>query len=243
MKAKKQRSERWQIVRLSRFGQGRESPGADSIDFRRLGSSMHRRDVLRLLATGAALQLAPGKMFSLAREVRLLVAEQDAPRSLNAHQFATVKTMAELIIPRTDTPGATDVGVAEFIDLLLTEWYDDKDRKSFVNGLDDVDARSNRLFGKTFVDCSPVQQSKILTILGEQMINEDDAEKTKAHDNRTDNTEGESDSIKFYPTLRNLTMTAFYTSEDGATGELHFEIVPGRFDGCARADHEGPGQP
>jgi hypothetical protein len=187
--------------------------------------------MLRLIATGAALQLAPANILALAREVRFLVQAQRAPRTLNAHQFATVRTMAELIIPRTDTPGATDVGVAEFIDLLLTEWYDEKDRKSFVDGLGDVDARANRLFEKSFVDCSPVEQSKILNILGEEMLKE-----------------GESDSLRFYPTLRNLTMTAYYTSEDGATDELHFEIVPGRFDGCAPmghegTDHEGPERP
>ena len=200
---------------------------------------MQRRDVLRLLATGAALQLAPGKVLALAREVRVLVAAQDAPRSLNAHQFATVRTMAELIIPRTDTPGATDVGVAEFVDLLLTEWYDEKDRKIFVDGLEDVAARANRLFGKSFVDCSPVEQSEILAILGEKMTEEDEAERMKAQAP----TDDESDSMKFYPTLRNLTLTAYYTSEAGATNELHFEIVPDRYDGCASTANEGPERP
>ena len=202
---------------------------------------MQRRDVLRLLATGAALQLAPGKAFALAREVRFLVQGQSAPRTLNAHQFATVRTMAELIIPRTDTPGATDVGVAEFIDLLLTEWYDEKDRKTFLDGLGDVDARANRQFGKSFVECSPAEQSKILIILGEIMVKEDEAQWAKDHASAQN--EGESEALKFYPTLRKLTMTAYYTSEDGATDELHFEIVPGRFDGCTPMDHKGPERP
>jgi hypothetical protein len=32
--------------------------------------------------------------------------------------------------------------------------------------------------------------------------------------------------------FRQLTLTAYYTSEAGATQELHFEMVPGDYNGC-----------
>lgn len=189
---------------------------------------MHRRDVLRLLATGTALQLAPGKLFALAREARALVADQPAPRSLNSHQYETVKTMAELIIPRTDTPGATDVGVADFIDLILTEWSDDGDRARFLDGISDVDSRSNNLFGKDFVACSPTGQSQILIDLGEAMTEQ--ASHAERFGRRA--FRGGSD---FYSMFRRFTLTAYYTSETGATKELGFEIIPDGYDGCAPA--------
>jgi len=72
---------------------------------------MNRREALRLLATGTALQLAPHNLLAVLREARRLVDTPAAPRTLNAHQDSTVKAMAELILPRTDTPGATHVGV------------------------------------------------------------------------------------------------------------------------------------
>ncbi|MFZ1138430.1 MAG: gluconate 2-dehydrogenase subunit 3 family protein, partial [Candidatus Sulfotelmatobacter sp.] len=100
---------------------------------------MDRREALRLLATGTALQLAPRNLLAVLREARTLLATQVALRSLNAHQDVTVKAMAELILPRTETPGAMDVGVSEFIDLMLTEWYDESDRTRFLNGLAEVD--------------------------------------------------------------------------------------------------------
>ncbi len=96
---------------------------------------MHRREVLRLLATGSLLQLAPSNLFAVLREAHSLIQSQAAPRTLNAHQQVTVKAMAEMIIPRTDTPGASDVGAAEFIDLILTEWYDEAERARFLSGL------------------------------------------------------------------------------------------------------------
>ena len=86
-----------------------------------------------------------------------------------------MKAMAELILPKTDTPGASDVGAGEFIDLMLTEWYDEQDRTRFLNGLSEVDQHTKDLFGKNFVEASPDQQAEILAWLGEKMTAEADA--------------------------------------------------------------------
>jgi hypothetical protein len=195
---------------------------------------MQRREVLRILATGTALQLAPAKLLVFAREVRTLMASQAAPRTLNVQQAATVTTIAELILPRTDTPGATDVGATAFIDLILTEWYDDSDRSRFLSGLADVDARSQRLFGKNFVDCPALQQSEILSDLGAQMMEE--AERLR--DQPPAFGEPPAD-VNFYSMLRRLVLTAYYTSEAGATQELHFEMIPDRYEGCAAPEAGG----
>ena len=79
--------------------------------------------------------------------------EQAVLRTLNPHQNATVTTISEIIIPQTDTPGAKAARVNEFIDLILTEWYDDEEKSIFLTGLTDVDTRARDLFGKDFVDC------------------------------------------------------------------------------------------
>ncbi len=132
--------------------------------------------------------------------------------------------MAELMLPRTETPGGADVGATEFIDLLLTEWYEQPERALFLNGLADVDSRSRSLFGKDFTDCSSPQQSDILIALGDKMVKE--ASPPQVTD------EGYIPETNFYAMFRRLTITAYYTSEKGATEELHFEIVPGSYEGC-----------
>jgi len=190
---------------------------------------MDRRDALRLLATGAALQLAPRNLLVMLREARAQLVTPVALRTLNPHQDATVKAMAELILPKTDTPGATDVGAGEFIDLMLTEWYDEQDRTRFLNGLSEVDVHTRALFGKNFVEASPDQQAEILAWLGEKMTAEADA--MGAGRQRRGSSQGSSAS--FYTMLRRLTMTAYYTSEAGATEELHFQVIPDSHAGCA----------
>lgn len=190
---------------------------------------MDRRDALRLLATGTALRLAPPKLLAVLREARTLLAAQLPSRKLNSHQDATVSAMAELILPRTDAPGATEVGVSEFVDLMLTEWYDEPDRTCFLNGLAEVDLRTKALFGKNFVEASPDQQADILTWLGEKMTEETDAMGPRLRERR-----GSSQrSGSFYSMLRRLTLTAYYTSAAGATDELHFQVIPDSHEGCA----------
>src|SRR5271165_4904311 len=193
---------------------------------------MNRREAMRLLATGAVLPLASGTVMAMLRDARMVVGTQPALRTLNPHQEATVKTMAEMILTRTDTPGATDVGASEFIDLMLTEWYDASERERFLNGLADVDRRSQSLFGKDFVDCPAIQQAEILIALGEKMAEDgelapDRGRPLRSSPPRTDES--------FYSMLRRLTLTAYYTSEAGATGELKFEVIPDHFDACAPA--------
>jgi len=143
--------------------------------------------------------------------------------------------MTELILPRTETPGAADVGASDFIDLMLTEWYDEPDRARLLDGLADVDKRTYALFGKNFVECSPDQQADTLTALGVKMVEEAD----RVRDQGRRRSRGSGPDESFYSMLRHLTLTAYYTSEAGATAELNFEVIPDRYDGCAEVTGKG----
>lgn len=185
-----------------------------------------------MLATAAALQLAPGRVLASLREARLLLGNAEALRTLNPHQDATVTAMAEMILPKTETPGATDAKVNEFIDLILTEWYDAEERAGFLKGLADADSRARVLFGKDFVECAPGHRAEVLKALGEKMA--EDAQAVAA------NPRGYRGSLprpwgNFYFMFRDLTLTGYYTSEVGATRELHFRVIPDHYEGCGEA--------
>ncbi len=194
---------------------------------------MDRREALQLLATGAIFSLAPSKMFATLREARALLASPALPRSLSPHQFASAMAIADAIIPRTETPGAADVGVGDFFDLILTEWYTEPERKRFLNGLADVDRRTRAMCGKDFVDCSPDQKSEMLAALGDEMLIE--AEAALPAGRRYRGSQPKPDK-NFYYMIRSLTLTGYFTSEPGATKQLGFEIIPERHAGCAAAE-------
>src|SRR5580692_1232709 len=124
---------------------------------------MQRRDALKFLAAGAIAPALAPKLFAFFQGAH--PAAGYTLRTLNPHQNATVVLMSEMIIPETDTPGAKGARVNEFIDVILTEWATDEDRNNFLSGLAGVDKQSNELYGKDFVDASPVQQLTMMRAL------------------------------------------------------------------------------
>jgi len=121
------------------------------------------------------------------------------PRALTPDQAELVATIADQILPPTDTPGARAVGVHRFIDALLAESYSAAERERFVAGLVDL--------GRTFQAGTPDQQRALLERL-------------------------DREAAPFFRGLKELTLVGYYTSEIGATRELHHAPVPGRYDGC-----------
>ena len=63
-----------------------------------------------------------------------------------------VSALADTIIPRTDTPSATDVGVTEWVDLVTAEYYSPEERAEFTTGLDAIDAAVRSSRGNAFAD-------------------------------------------------------------------------------------------
>ena len=133
------------------------------------------------------------------------------PKFLNAAQLATVTALAERIIPRTDTPGATDVGVPAFIDLMVGEFMTAEEKGVFLAGLADVEARSTAAHRKNYAALTSAQQDGLLKAVAEASQNK---EKT------------------FFYVLKEVTLTGYFTSEPVGKTILHYDPVPGRFDPC-----------
>lgn len=136
------------------------------------------------------------------------VPEGWAPRTLSPSQLEQVAVLADHIIPATDTPGARAAGVQVFVDTLLTDHYPAPERDRFLAGLADVDARTRARHGKTFLECTPDQQRALLTVMDEEAY---PAEKRGAPP-----PEG-----WFFHRLKEVTVVGYYTSQIGATQELH----------------------
>ncbi len=157
--------------------------------------------------------------------------EQPVLRTLNPQQNAMVTTISEIIIPQTDTPGAKAARVNEFIDLILTEWYDDEEKSIFLTGLTEVDTCARDLFGKNFVDCGEKLQAEILRALDDEVA-EARAEVRRGSSRR------HPPERNFFFMIKQLTLIGYYTSQIGFEQELHGEIIPARHAGCVPLDGE-----
>jgi hypothetical protein len=198
---------------------------------------MHRREALRILTAGSLLPALTPELFAFYRQAQ--PASGYALRTLNAHSNDTVVAMIDQIIPATDTPGAKAARVNEFIDVILTEWANDEERRNFLSGLADVDKQSNTLFAKDFAAASPEQQLTLLRSLDEAAEVARSAEKQK-HRPPFWEPEGRDTQLQddFFTVFKNLTLHGYYTSEIGFSQELKLQIIPGAQHGCVS---KGPG--
>jgi glucoside 3-dehydrogenase (cytochrome c) hitch-hiker subunit len=183
---------------------------------------MQRRQALGILGRMAVVpalsHLPLERLYALGRETHRRLGESPALRILDPHQHETVAAVAELIIPETDTPGAGAAGVSEFIDLILAEWYTEEQRARFLAGLVDLDRRSQALIGRVFLDAGASDQVRTLSELESEWLS------LQAAGGKTDE--------HFFAQIKHLTIYGYYTSSVGLERELHWIVIPGRYDPC-----------
>ncbi|MEY4608892.1 MAG: hypothetical protein RL625_1109, partial [Gemmatimonadota bacterium] len=122
--------------------------------------TLSRRSLLQLagLAALPALVHADEPAVTQWTEALLRRAIEDPPRFFTADERALVRTIADGILPRTDTPGALDVGVPAFVEIIAGEWMEPKDRDAFRAGLAALDARALAMYGARWPALDPVQR-------------------------------------------------------------------------------------
>jgi hypothetical protein len=191
---------------------------------------MNRRELLAqlALATGSALA---SHFAQAALKGAALHAHPEAS-ALSPPQRRMVEQLAELILPKTDTPGAIEAGVPAFIDQIVTAWYTPAERRIFLEGLAQLNADCTQSWGKPFAECSPSQQTEALTRAEARSA----AYRPQAPGKIR--AAPEEDSPFFYK-LKLLTVLGYYTSEVGSQQELSYNPVPGRYEGDIDFDKVG----
>lgn len=140
------------------------------------------------------------------------------PSILSGPQNAMIDSMAEIIIPTTDTPGASAANVNRFIDAIVGDSWLEEDRARFMDGLEAANERCKETYGASFVEISPEEQRAFVAELDDETFGPDAAE-------------ADRETPSFYRMLKELVIVGYYTSEVGATQELRTNIVPGTYDG------------
>jgi hypothetical protein len=194
---------------------------------------MQRRDALRIFAAGAVLPVFSPELFALFRQAQPPAGY--TLRTLTPHLNDTVVAMAEQIIPATETPGAKGARVNEFIDVILTEWATPEERAHFIEGLENIDKESQKLFGKKFVDASSEQQLTQLRAIDDATLA--GRVETVHHGNHVSEPDQQMKG-DFWEVFKRITVHGYYTSEVGFTQELKLQIIPGAQHGCTPI---GPG--
>ena len=194
---------------------------------------IRRRDALKTMAVGSSglvKLVAPVPVAGSAAELAAAAVRgaQEAwkPRFLTSGQVEMLATLAELIIPETDTPGARAARVHEHIDLVLSH-ETEAVQQGFREGLEEVDRLSLSRHGKAFVQLSEEDQEALLSRIANSAS--DHPEDGAGH--------------RFFRDLRRRTVFAYYTSREGIHQELGYQgkQVLAEWEGCPHPGHHGDG--
>ena len=188
--------------------------GAQTVSSVKSSASMiSRREAIQRAALLAGVALSP-ELFTFVGRAQTAAAKT----YLSAAQGAIARAAVDRILPRTDTPGAVDVGVPAFIDLFYGEFMSPAEQKLLIKSLDDVEAGAKSAHGASFATLTAAQQDGVL---------------------RSVATAQQGTTGSSFGALRSVTILGYFTSEQVGKNVLHYDPVPGAYDGCAPLDQVG----
>lgn len=123
-------------------------------------------------------------------------------RFFGAAQYSLLEVVADIIVPRTDTPGAIDAGVPAAFDALMKNWASRERQEQFRALLAEIDQATRDRGSRRAEAVVAFDKSKI-----------DD---------------------RIYRKFKELVLTLYCLSEAGATQELRYEHVPGRWEASVK---------
>lgn len=188
--------------------------------------TINRRALLERIAAaaGATLWMGDSLAVELAKAAagRAQEPEAAAAEDLPAALLPTLTALAELIIPATDTPGATEAEVPAFVADMFRHWMNGSERSRFVAGLKALDEDAQRRFGQGFAAAAPARQAEVFGALREG-IKDYKAGGLAAR--------LADPAAPFFHKARDLVTVGYFTSRVGIQAELAYVAVPGRFEG------------
>ena len=175
-----------------------------------------RRETLKILgaiSTTCAFPFSANELYgqhvhSQAPGAALAPAGPYQPAFFGPAEWERVGTLADLIIPPTDSPGAVAAGVPQYIDQVLT--MNPENRGLMRAGLQWIEERARELFAESFVRLPEERQVQILQPLSDQA-------------DRHPRPAGEDLPVQFFRTLKNLAADGYYTSHAGLVQELGYQ--------------------
>lgn len=188
---------------------------------------MKRREVLQYTAAILGYAITGPALAGILQGCKATPELAFKPEFFSVDQAALVAELTEIIIPKTDTPGAIDAGVPMFIDRILKEIYPKEVQDAFLKGLADFDNGARETYGKPFMDCSNEQKLSYFKTQHDAVMDKSGAGYSGSFWAST-----EQNSKPFIVELKELTLLGFFTSEPGATKVLQYNQVPGPYKGC-----------
>lgn len=199
---------------------------------------MNRRSAIKNISIGVGITVSSGTLMSVlsgCKSDTSTSTDTSTSDFLNIEDAGFVEEVLDIILPKTDTPGAKDLGIIRYVNAVLKELYETEDQKAFRKGLnyfqDIVKSKS---------DSESTTDRAGLTAVLDDWIgtkNEDKREEIGELLYTPKNEVAAKDQKKYhiYQFLSNvkwLGIRAYFGSEEIGTNHLNYEPVPEKYIGC-----------
>lgn len=183
--------------------------------------SLTRRAALQVLGAAALPTLARAAGAPDDWSARAHASAAAAPPALfRTDERALVSAIADAVLPRTDTPGALDVNVPAFIEVLVAGWMTDTERTGFRDGLAALDAHAIATEGSAWPGLSSAAQAREL----------DWAEASAAQP---------VPAQRAFRRLKSFILHGYFTSARVQREVFRTNITPGSYRGCVPVTDAG----
>ena len=192
---------------------------------------MDRRDVIKKSALFAGLTISGATISSLFQSCQSQSRIDWEPMFFDQKQAETVSAMTEIILPATDTPGALDLNVDLFVDLICAKHLSPEDQAHVKKGCNEFMDKCKSTYGKNFPDLNPEQQAEMMKQAGESA--------NTFNPSVWGSPLGKQDPVDFYRRVKQFTLMGYFTSEEVGKNILVFDPIPGEQKGCIPLDDVG----
>jgi hypothetical protein len=197
---------------------------------------MDRRELLKLIAAATGTAFIGGEFFLSGCNNP----DAGTTTEFSEDNIAFLDEVGETILPKTSTPGAKDAKVGAYMAVFVKDCYTAADQKVFHEGIQKLNAACKEMHKESFMKATPEQRKSLLEKLDVEAKEaatknrEYDAEQIKRekeeHEKGNTGYERERRSAHYFSMMKQLTISAFFTSKEGRTGALRYTPVPGRYD-------------
>ena len=184
---------------------------------------MKRRDLLTMIAAATGAAFVGSNVLAYT-----IIPIQDSKDSgYSKDEVAFFNEVGEIIIPRTDTPGAKDANVGSMMAILLADCYSPVQQKSVKNGIEFLKSKAKTRYAKDFLLLTPEERLALLSSLDKEANMQN--KKMALAENLS--SEKALALPHYFTIIKQLVLFSFFSSEVGATKVLRYEAIPGSYDG------------
>jgi len=185
---------------------------------------MKRRQALRKTALIAGSTVTAPALLSLLQSCQSQPRLDWQPVFLNEDQARFISLMVDTWMPKTDTPGALDVKVDIFIDLVFARLYNKEAQALVVSEIEKFNNGCKEKFGSRFIDLNEKER--------DTMMKTAESEPGRFNGKVWGTAVGKQEPIGFYRSLKSMAIWGYFTSEEIGKNVLSYDPIPGVYQGC-----------